>query len=279
MLNAGRRRKVMKIAISTTREVSAQSARGGQALAPKPRYAGFHLRVTWVRIALVASMVALVIFQARFLATTALAGPSASVQPGPQKAESESLQASQDALTMADDQDTAADDNGGTTDNADSASPEDGAAPPDDNSDASRVAPSSRGGARPAAPAQGLGDRIAAIAKKYLGTPYRWSGSSPSGFDCSGFTSFIYRQAGIPIPRDLGGQLNSGPSVSVDDLEPGDLVIFQNTYMRGLSHAGIYIGDGQFIDAQDEADGVVVNSLESSNWASHIAGASRPWQP
>ena len=113
------------------------------------------------------------------------------------------------------------------------------------------------------------------IAKQLVGSPYWWSGASPSGFDCSGFTSYVYGQAGIAIPRDLGGQLNAGPSISVDDLQPGDLLIFKNTYAQGLSHAGVYIGNGQFIDAQDEADGVVVNLLDQ--WAGHFAGASRPW--
>ena len=131
-----------------------------------------------------------------------------------------------------------------------------------------------------AAPAGGaLGDRIASIAQKYLGYRYIWEGASPSGFDCSGFTWYVYREAGWNIPiHDLGGQLNSGQKIARDRLAPGDLVFFENTYMKGLSHVGIYLGGGRFINAETEKVGVQIRSLSDPYWSTRYVGASRPWQ-
>ena len=123
---------------------------------------------------------------------------------------------------------------------------------------------------------QKRGAEIVARARQYEGTPYRWGGSSPAGFDCSGFTMYIYGQFDVKLPRDLGGQLESGRRIDRDDLIPGDLLIFQNTYRRGISHGGIYIGEGRFIHAVDESTGVVISSLGSNYWASRYYGASRP---
>jgi peptidoglycan DL-endopeptidase LytE len=129
------------------------------------------------------------------------------------------------------------------------------------------------------APSPGSGgDRIAAIAQKYLGNRYVWGGHSPSGFDCSGFTWYVYKEAGISIPlHDLAGQLNSGKRISRDQLLPGDLVLFQNTYKPGLSHSGIYLGGGRFINAETEAVGVQVRSLSDPYWSPRFVGGSRPW--
>ncbi len=122
------------------------------------------------------------------------------------------------------------------------------------------------------------GGRIVAIASKFLGSAYVWGGHSPSGFDCSGFTWYVYQQAGIHIPvHDLWGQVQSGPRVPVSSLEPGDLVFFQNTYKPGLSHSGIYIGGGRFINAVDERGGVTVSNMHDSYWGPRYYGASRPW--
>ncbi|HEX2988402.1 MAG TPA: LysM peptidoglycan-binding domain-containing protein [Chloroflexota bacterium] len=138
--------------------------------------------------------------------------------------------------------------------------------------------PAPKPASQPAVPAGGsLGDRVAAIAQKYVGYRYIWGGHSPDGFDCSGFTWYVYREAGYNIPlHDLNGQLNLGQKVTLDKLAPGDMVFFQNTYKQGLSHAGIYLGGGRFINAESEKVGVQVRSISDPFWASRFVGASRP---
>jgi cell wall-associated NlpC family hydrolase len=110
---------------------------------------------------------------------------------------------------------------------------------------------------------------------KLLGAPYVWGGSSPSGFDCSGFVWYVARQVGKPLSRGMLGEYNSGSHPSRDELKAGDLVFFQNTYSAGLSHNGIYIGNGQFVHAVDESAGVTVSSLNTAYWSSHWFGATR----
>ncbi|MHB0868622.1 MAG: LysM peptidoglycan-binding domain-containing protein [Chloroflexota bacterium] len=128
-------------------------------------------------------------------------------------------------------------------------------------------------------PAGGGGDRIAAISQKYLGYRYVWGGHAPSGFDCSGFTWYVYKEAGINIPlHDLAGQLSAGPRINRDQLLPGDLVFFQNTYKAGLSHSGIYLGGGRFINAETERAGVQIRSLSDPYWSPRFVGGSRPWK-
>ncbi len=79
------------------------------------------------------------------------------------------------------------------------------------------------------------------------------------------------------MPRDLWGQLQAGPRIKQANLQPGDIVFFENTYTPGLSHDGIYIGNGRFINAASEREGVRVSSLSESYWAARYYGASRPW--
>lgn len=133
----------------------------------------------------------------------------------------------------------------------------------------------SRGGTRPAA---SMGSQLASVARQYEGAPYRWAGASPAGFDCSGFTMYVYSKVGISIPRDHWGQLNTGTQLGMDDLQPGDIVFFQNTYERGLSHSGIYLGDNQFIHAETEWTGVVISRLRGSQWERGFVAGSRPYQ-
>jgi cell wall-associated NlpC family hydrolase len=121
------------------------------------------------------------------------------------------------------------------------------------------------------APTEGL----AGAGLKLLGAPYVWGGSSPSGFDCSGYIWFVAKQAGKSISRGMLGEYNSGPHPSRDELKPGDLVFFQNTYSAGLSHNGIFIGNNQFVHAADEAAGVTISSLGTAYWSSHWFGATR----
>ncbi len=107
-----------------------------------------------------------------------------------------------------------------------------------------------------------MGGKIVAMAMKYIGSPYVWAGASPKGFDCSGFVMYVVQQAaGLNITHSIGTQASSGQYVSKDNLQPGDLIYFAGTYTAGLSHAGIYIGGGRFIHAENESTGVVISNL------------------
>ncbi len=110
-----------------------------------------------------------------------------------------------------------------------------------------------------------LGQQIADFAQKYLNAPYVWGGSSPQGFDCSGFTKYIYSHFGIYLPRTASGQTELGTYVKESNLQPGDLVFF-DTDGSGISHVGIYIGNGNFISAASVD--VCISSLNSGYWAS-----------
>lgn len=118
------------------------------------------------------------------------------------------------------------------------------------------------------------GNDIVSEAKEHLGVDYVFGGSSPSGFDCSGFVRYVYKQAGINLPRSSSEQYEVGKSVSKDDLAPGDLVFFKDTYKSGISHAGIYIGSNKFISASS-SKGIKIDSLSASYWAPKYAGAKR----
>jgi peptidoglycan DL-endopeptidase CwlO len=102
---------------------------------------------------------------------------------------------------------------------------------------------------------------VVGIAMRYLGVPYRWGGASPSGFDCSGFTMYVFAQIGVSLPHYTGSQWGMGTPVSRDQLEAGDLVFF-----NGLGHVGLYIGGGNFIHAPHTGDVVKISSM--SGWYS-----------
>ena len=102
---------------------------------------------------------------------------------------------------------------------------------------------------------------VVGIAMRYLGVPYRWGGASPSGFDCSGFTMYVYAQMGVSLPHYTGSQWGMGTPVSRDQLEAGDLVFF-----NGLGHVGLYIGGGNFIHSPHTGDVVKISSM--SGWYS-----------
>lgn len=121
----------------------------------------------------------------------------------------------------------------------------------------------------------GPGGEVAYLAEQEVGAPYRWGGTSPAGFDCTGFVMWVFGQFGVSVPHDEAGQLASGPSVAPDALQPGDVLVFANTYRAGLSHTGIYVGNGQFVHAADERHGVTVSSLWDSYWGPRFVGASR----
>jgi cell wall-associated NlpC family hydrolase len=122
------------------------------------------------------------------------------------------------------------------------------------------------------------GQYIVDFAWAYYGSPYVAGGNGPGGFDCSGFTQFvILNTVGIDIGHAVENQPWSGAWVDWGNWQPGDLVFFANTYRAGISHAGIYVGDGQFIHAENEGTGVTVSSIYSDYYGSRYYGATRLW--
>lgn len=118
---------------------------------------------------------------------------------------------------------------------------------------------------------------VVSIAQQYLGTPYVYGGASPSGFDCSGFTMYVFAQVGIKLPHGATSQLSYGTAVSRSELQPGDLVFFQD-YGAVASHVGIYIGGDQFIHASSSSGNsrcVTTSSLSESYYANHYLTARR----
>ena len=98
--------------------------------------------------------------------------------------------------------------------------------------------------------------RIVEIARRYLGTPYRWAGASPSGFDCSGFVMYVYSRVGIQLPHSSWMLWGVGKPVARKDLRPGDIVFF-----RGRGHVGIYVGRGRFIHSPQTGDVVRIQRI------------------
>lgn len=134
----------------------------------------------------------------------------------------------------------------------------------------------SRGGSSlTSSPAPLNGGKASAVittAKQYLGVKYVWGGTTPSGFDCSGFSQYVFAKHGISLPRVSRDQYQVGNAVSFDNLQPGDLVFFA-LGGNGIDHLGIYVGGGQFINAST-SKGVTIYAL-GSYWKSHFVGARR----
>jgi cell wall-associated NlpC family hydrolase len=124
--------------------------------------------------------------------------------------------------------------------------------------------------------ASSTGQQIASFAQQYVGYPYAYAGEGPYAFDCSGFTKFVIQNTlGMDITHDMFTQIGMGQSVGMNELQPGDLVFFANTFRPGLSHAGIYIGGGQFVHAENESTGVTTSDLNSDYYGSRWAGGTR----
>ena len=125
------------------------------------------------------------------------------------------------------------------------------------------------------APAAGsIGEQIVAFAEQFLGTPYVWAGSSPSGFDCSGFVSYVFKNFGYTVNRTAASMYTNGVAVDKSELQIGDAVFFASS-SESIGHVGIYIGDGQFIHASSGAGYVTINSLSESYYARMYVGARR----
>lgn len=117
------------------------------------------------------------------------------------------------------------------------------------------------------------GAQILAEARKYLGTPYVYGGASPSGFDCSGFVYYVLKTLGFSPARTPAAQINMGTPVQKANLQPGDIVFFANTGGSGITHVGIYAGNGQFIHSPNSRSVVSYADLTSGYWADHYYSA------
>jgi cell wall-associated NlpC family hydrolase len=115
---------------------------------------------------------------------------------------------------------------------------------------------------------------VVGTALSLLGVPYRDGGASPGGFDCSGFTQYVFAQHGVMLPRGVREQFRTGRNIKPKDLEPGDLIFFTTTD-RSASHVGIAVGGDEFVHAPSSAGIVRVERLSSSYWSARFVGARR----
>ena len=113
-------------------------------------------------------------------------------------------------------------------------------------------------------------ERVTRTARRYLGAPYAWGGTSPAGFDCSGFVMYVYAKVGLSLPHNAAAQYAYGTPVRRDQLRPGDLVFFDD-----LRHNGIYIGDGRFIHSRQSGKRVSISLLAGPWYAEQYVGARR----
>ena len=146
-------------------------------------------------------------------------------------------------------------------------------------SSAASASPSSSS-ATPGSPAPAanveLGQQIVDYAMGYLGSKYVYGGSSPSGFDCSGFVSYVYKNFGYSITRSATSQYrNDGVKIAKSDLSVGDLVFFSANGGSSITHVGLYIGDNEFIHASTPSSGVIISRLDSTYYLNVWYGAKR----
>ncbi|MBD7984697.1 C40 family peptidase [Sporosarcina sp. Sa2YVA2] len=124
----------------------------------------------------------------------------------------------------------------------------------------------------PSLTAQAIQAATVDVAMPLIDTPYKWAGTTIEGFDCSGFIHFVFTTAGLDLQRlDTIGMYNNSSEVVTP--VPGDLVFFENTYRKGISHAGIYLGDGQFIHAGTKK--VEIAKIDSVYWKDKFVGFNR----
>lgn len=123
-------------------------------------------------------------------------------------------------------------------------------------------------------PLNRFGKQVVASAYKYLGVPYVFGGNTPDGFDCSGFTRYVFSHNGVQLPRMANEQYQVGEKIEKEKLLPGDLVFFSTYIADDISHIGIYVGEHQFISATTSG-GIRVDDLESEYWSIRYIGAKR----
>ena len=128
--------------------------------------------------------------------------------------------------------------------------------------------------AEPAAVPNAMASRAADNALAMLGKPYRHSGNTPAGFDCSGLVQYSYSKAGVKLPRGTQSQRREGQLVSVNDLRRGDLVFFDQEGKKS-SHVGIYVGEGRFVHAPSTGGRVRTDGLDAAFWRAHFVEARR----
>ena len=119
------------------------------------------------------------------------------------------------------------------------------------------------------------GADIVAYAKKFLGCRYVYGTAGPKTFDCSGFTSYVYKHFGISLSRTSGAQASNGRKVEKSDLQPGDILIYRDSANSKVGHVGIYIGGNQFIHAANPRKGVIITSMSDSYYSVRYVGARR----
>jgi murein DD-endopeptidase len=120
----------------------------------------------------------------------------------------------------------------------------------------------------------GSADRAAGFARKMVGKPYRFGGSSPTGFDCSGLIQYSYKQAGVSLPRSTDEQLRLSQPLRGSHLRAGDLLFFDQEGKK-KSHVGIYLGEGRFVHAPSSGKTVRTDRLDSAYWKKHLSEARR----
>jgi len=118
-------------------------------------------------------------------------------------------------------------------------------------------------------------DDVVAMARRYIGRPYRWGGNGPYSFDCSGFVGYIMRHFGVDLPRRSRDMASSGTSVARSDMLPGDLMLFATSGGSRISHVGLYIGGGEMIHASTSRSGVVLVSVDTAYWRRTFVAARR----
>ena len=118
------------------------------------------------------------------------------------------------------------------------------------------------------------GEQVVAVAKTLVGVPYRYGGTSPNGFDCSGLVQYAYKEIGVNVPRSTRDQLRYAQSVPVPSLRAGDVLFFRVSD-RKISHVGIYTGDGQFIHAPSSGGRVSYARIDNPFWKKRLISAGR----
>jgi cell wall-associated NlpC family hydrolase len=126
---------------------------------------------------------------------------------------------------------------------------------------------------RPGAAA--AGDRAAALAAKMVGKPYKYGGSSPAGFDCSGLVQYSFKHAGVSLPHNTVQQRSATRLVRVAELRRGDLLFF-NQEGKKYGHVGIYLGEGRFVHAPSSGKSVRSDALSNPYWKKHLSEVRRP---